>query len=95
MSKLTETQRRQLLQMFKSLPYYGGRSKAKKLIPATNEERAARRLIARIDARREREADKASERYCDAKEKAREAIFFGDDLDAALAAIKHAREMAR
>ena len=70
------------------------RSEALREVPVSAAERAAQRLLKRIEAKRERAKTRYTERHNKLKQEAREAIYFGDDLNKALRLLKQLKALS-
>lgn len=91
---MTRDQQKELLNMFRSIhaPNQKIAEHSKKELPLSREEKAALALLARYRTKRGRLEKRNHKRFAALKEKARFAVFFGDDVPKAIAAIKAARD---
>jgi hypothetical protein len=93
---ITREQHLELRRMFGncSASWRSKQAEGMRAVPVTSAERAARRLIKRIEVKRERARTKYSARYESLKAEAREAIYFGQDLAKALRLLKQLKAMS-
>lgn len=91
MTSAEQNELRNMLQRL-SWSYSKAQKASEKAIPATRADKAAIRLINRLQVRREKYREKLQQRFDMLKQAAREAVYFSNDTKKALAAIKRAED---